>query len=313
MIKKLLIIILVLVLAIAAMLMVVSRREIPEAAETVPAQTQTAEEESQLPWERAGAKQPAEYTWDEYCALTPEMQIHFYNAFTQEDFDAWLAENEPVAQVDVPWDAEGAKNPDAYTWEEYNNLTMDQQALFFNWFENEAAFEAWRAQQVPAESTANAPWDQPGAKQPCDYTWEEYLALSVQDQSMFFNSFGGDKAFAEWMEQAKPVEATEGAEEAPEFVLKGEYTWEEYMALSEPEQTAYFNTFENEAAFNAWMDAVKPAETGAYPWEQPGNKAPEEYTWEEYNNLPADQQVVFFNSLNAQGKFDAWLAENEPG
>lgn len=274
-------------------------------------QTQATEEMEKLPWELPGAKQPKDYTWDEYSALTPEEQSLFYNAFEQSEFDAWLEKNEPAKAIQAPWDVNGAKTPDAYTWEEYNQLTDDQQILFFNWFENEAAFEKWMSGKTTPE-TVKAPWDQPGSKQPAAYEWWEYQALSTEEQSMFFNSIGGEAAFREWKNRVNPEKPAESIPDETEIVLKSEYTWHEYLALTEQEQTAYFQSFESEAAFNAWMDSVKPDKSEKNPWEWPDTKQPEDYTWNEYDKLPVDQQMAFFNYLNAQGKFDAWLAENQP-
>ena len=51
----------------------------------------------------------------------------------------------------------------------------------------------------PTETSAlPRPWDSPGAKQPADYTWEEFLALSPELQIVFQNAMGAD-AFEEWM------------------------------------------------------------------------------------------------------------------
>ena len=41
----------------------------------------------------------------------------------------------------LEWDKE--KNPDQYTWEEYQMLSPEEQDAFFQWFGSVDAFEAW--------------------------------------------------------------------------------------------------------------------------------------------------------------------------
>lgn len=289
-------------------------KETPETTLLPTEKTLTQLEENTVPWEAAGAKQPKDYTWEEYLALTDDLQYLFYNSFEAGAFDAWLEENEPKAEgPQVPWETAGAKKPSDYTWEEYNNLSADQQAAFYNWFGSEAAFETWLQQFEDDQTGGNAPWEKAGAKQPEDYTWREYLALSEQEQSMFYNSFGSEEAFDEWMKKVNPEEQKSDAEGNTDIKLQSKYTWYEYMRLTEQEQTAFFNTFESEEAFNEWLDSVSPVQDDVCPWERPGGKQPEDYTWDEYIKLTAEQQIIFFNYLNEKGQFDIWLAANEPG
>ena len=55
---------------------------------TVPMQSET-QQKSDLPWDNGG-KQPLEYTWEEFEALSMERQIAFQFAMGFEEFEAWL-------------------------------------------------------------------------------------------------------------------------------------------------------------------------------------------------------------------------------
>ena len=63
-------------------------------------------------------------------------------------------------------------------------------------------------------------------------------------------------------------------------------------------------------AFDAWMNQAlnQPAAT---PWDVPGAKQPEEYTWEEFEALSGEHQIAFQNVLGFEA-FDAWLKRVNP-
>ena len=50
----------------------------------------------------------------------------------------------PVDMVETSqvWDKAG-KNPDNYTWDEYQKLSFEDQDAFFNWFKSTEDFEVW--------------------------------------------------------------------------------------------------------------------------------------------------------------------------
>ena len=51
---------------------------------------------SKNPWDEKGAKQPSEYTWEEFEALSAAQQMAFQNSFESiDDFDKWLTANNP--------------------------------------------------------------------------------------------------------------------------------------------------------------------------------------------------------------------------
>jgi len=105
-----------------------------------------------------------------------------------------------------PWDEPGAKQPKDYTWAEFNALTGAQQMAFQNSFSSSSAFEAWlnNAQGNSGNSSATNPWEKPGAKQPKDYTWAEFNALTGEQQIAFQKAFSNSNGFEQWFEQNCP-------------------------------------------------------------------------------------------------------------
>ena len=102
--------------------------------------------------------------------------------------------------AEYPWDEVGAKQPEDYTWDEFEALSGEHQMAFQSVL-GQDAFVAWM-DQATSQPKAN-PWDQPGAKQPEEYTWEEFDALSAEDQIAFQNDMGTD-AFVAWFERVNP-------------------------------------------------------------------------------------------------------------
>ncbi len=149
-----------------------------------------------LPWENGG-KQPSEYTWEEFEALEGGQQIAFQNSFESfEEFDKWMQEAQFGTEKN-PWDEKGAKQPSEYTWEEFEALSAAQQMMFQNSFESFEEFDKWM--QEAQSGTEKNPWDEKGAKQPSEYTWEEFEALSAAQQMAFQNSFESLEEFDKWL------------------------------------------------------------------------------------------------------------------
>ena len=197
-----------------------------------------------LPWENGG-KQPADYTWEEFEALSDEHQMAFQNAMGATDFEIW---KEWVQRPPLPWELEGAKQPEEYTWEEFEALSDEHQIDFQNAMGQEA-FEEWM------NPTVANPWDESGAKQPEEYTWEEFEALSAEQQ-MEFQSVLGQDAFVMWMGQALNLPTANPWDE-PGAKQPEEYTWEEFEALSDEHQMAFQNAMGSEA-FVTWLERVFP-------------------------------------------------------
>lgn len=268
--------------------------------------------EEKLPWEGNG-KQPSEYTWEEFEALTQNQQMAFQYSFASEGaFDEWLQSAQPVetVKIDVPWE-NGGKQPEQYTWEEFENLTADQQMVFQHYFENVDAFEKWRQSVTsePVEETTkiDAPWEN-GGKQPEQYTWEEFEALTADQQMIFQNYFDNVEAFDRWLQSVTAGTVEETVSPALPWLVGGkhptQYTWEEYEQLTAEQQMAFQDCFGRIELFDQWMKRVHPDNTAA-PTENTNGAVL--YTWEEFENLTAEQQMIFQNSFKSIEEFDAWL------
>lgn len=166
-----------------------------------------------LVWDEQG-KRPDEYTWAEYEALSHEKQDAFYLWFDSKDaFEAWMSEAKPAETepADPSWNIPG-KKPKDYTWEEYQKLSPEQQDAFYNWFASMSAFEAWMDSAKPDESsTENVSWNKPG-KNPDEYSYDEYQALSAEDQELFYQWFDSRDAFEAWMDQAEQNKQDQSSE-----------------------------------------------------------------------------------------------------
>ena len=68
-----------------------------------------------------------------------------------------------------------------------------------------------------------------------------------------------------------------------------DYTWAEYAALTN-KQKAAFADYLGASGFQDWLNRVQGQKETVYPWEKPGAKQPEDYTWEEYSALTEAQK-----------------------
>ena len=210
----------------------------------------------------------------------------------------------PPIAVTVP---EVTEQPSAYTWQEYLAMTAEQQLEFQRKFGSQEVFEAWMENAMKEDVLAECPWEEPGAKQPEAYTWAEFEALSGGEQIAFQNALGKE-AFAAWMDESQNRSGASPWEE-PGAKQPEEYTWAEFEALSGAEQIAFQNAMGQEA-FAAWMQAAQNR-SAAYPWEEPGAKQPEEYTWAEFEALSGEHQIAFQRVLGVEA-FEAWMNRVNP-
>ena len=275
-------------------------------------------------------------SWEAYQALSLEEQDAYFQTFdSAEAFEKWLESVRPVESTQgIPDKDWSGKKPDQYTWEEYEALSREEQEAFFLWFDSAEAFERWLEAAKPAETdpteetvSQSGTGDNPGktdtpgqtGKKPSDYTWAEYEALTEKEKDTFYAWFGSQSAFEAWMEKVKPEE-TEPT--VPAWNKPGktpdQYTWDEFQALSQIEQDAFYHWFDSQYAFEAWMEAAKPAETEpTVPvWNKPG-KTPDQYTWDEFQALSQIEQDAFYHWFDSQYAFEAWMeaakpAETEP-
>ncbi len=260
-------------------------------------------------------KAPASVTWDEYQSMNNEQKDQLFDRFDSlEAFEAWKESVQPKeTEPDFQWHQSG-KQPIEYTWEEYSRLTPEQQEAFFRWFSSVVEFETWKNQAQSAATTATNPVWSDSLKQPDQYTWKEYQALSPEEQDAFFFWFGSQEAFEAWMNAAKPAE-TKPSELTWDIPGKDpkEYTWGDYLALSPEKQEAFFQWFGSVEAFEAWMHSVKPVETQPEEknWDKPG-KTPDQYTWEEYQALSPEDQDAFFLWFGSVKTFEDWMDSVKP-
>ena len=260
-----------------------------------------AQANAKMPWKKGG-KHPSEYTWEEYEALDAFQQDAFFESFdSAADFDKWMRKATGAGLL--PWEEDGVKQPDEYTWEEYEDLSETEKNAFFECFDDVIDFDAWL---TDAQANAKLPWEK-GGKQPDEYTWADYEALSAFDQDAFFESFDSAEDFERWMNKVTGngyIPWEEDGAKQPD-----EYTWEEYEALSETAKKAFIESFRDMADFDEWvMDAQANAKL---PWDN-GGKQPSEYTWEEYEALNGFQQDAFFESFDSVEDYEDWFEKNQP-
>lgn len=200
-----------------------------------------------------------ECTWEAFQRMSAEEQMAFQNSFSSyEAFDAWLQAVQPEQtelpeQASMPWD-NGGKQPEAYTMEEFDALTAEQQIAFQNSFEEWDGFDKW-LERVGSESL-ELPWDN-GGKQPEDYTWEEFEALSAELQIAFQESYESFDAFDAWMQKATCEEAISFTESHGKHLE--DYTWEEFEKMSGEEQMRFQNSFDSFEAFDQWLQSAQAA------------------------------------------------------
>ncbi|MBE5867332.1 MAG: hypothetical protein E7293_00010 [Lachnospiraceae bacterium] len=258
-----------------------------------------AQEDALLPWE-SGGKQPVEYTWEEYEALSDFLKDAFFESFeVADDFDMWM--RIAMGGEALPWE-DGGKQPVEYTWEEYETLSENQKMEFQKSFKDIVAFDNWL---MGAQNNALLPWEEEGI-QPSDYTWEEYEALSDFLKDTFFESFENVKDFDRWMTSAMEsiIPPWENGGKQP-----SDYTWEEYELLNMDQQIEFQKCFEDINAFDNWL--IEAQENAVLPWDD-GGKQPFDYTWKEYEALTDFQKDAFFESFESISDFDNWYAANSP-
>lgn len=144
------------------------------------------------------------------------------------------------------------------------------------------------------------PWDDNNRK-PDEYTYEEYEALTEEQQVAFQEWFGSGNGFDEWLNSvigAEPELPWENGGKKP-----NRYTYAEFEALTEEQQVAFMEWFTGDG-FDRWLSG-EIAEDSDLPWED-GGKKPDEYTLEEFESLSEDEQIAFMDWFTGDG-FDEWL------
>ena len=100
----------------------------------------------------------------------------------------------------LPWDEDGAKPIEEYTWEEFEMLEQIHQEIFIDSFIGEMTFEQWLERENPDKKYIEAPWENDN-KKPEEYTWKEYESLSEEQQMMFIDYLDSHEGFEKWFDE----------------------------------------------------------------------------------------------------------------
>ena len=110
----------------------------------------TNQEPADLPFNEV--KNPQKITWEQYQQLSPEEQAYFPDNFeNMDEYNAWYEKNNPNDQksdidqteVKIPIIDLQGKSPLEWTWEEYQELSPEEQAYFPDYFESFEEYQLW--------------------------------------------------------------------------------------------------------------------------------------------------------------------------
>lgn len=169
-------------------------------------------------------KMPQDYTWADFEALSPEEQLLFPDRFeSMEEFNKWLnrvqgnatetagtkpVKVESVETAPIPTIVLEDRDPSDFTWEEYQALTPEQQMVFPDVFDSMESFNAWMNRVKPNSATKESLPDSLDMdladKKAEDYTWEDYLTLSMEQQMLFPDYFEKYEDFEVWWKKNCP-------------------------------------------------------------------------------------------------------------
>ena len=262
-----------------------------------------------------------EYSYSEFLAFSEKEQIAFQRAFdTFADFQSWMDREAPAsteAALELPWEKAGAKQPEEYTLEEFEMLDPGVQIAFQNAFEYADGFDQWLNTVEDNASTEEAevfPW-QINPSKPLDaYSWVEFVVWESSVQMAFQSAFPNSQDFETWLSHAYP-EDSQSANPFLGWNLTW-YTWDAFLQLTPEEQIAFQNAFPSEEDFESWMEkagAEQQKETPEeYPWNAPGGKQLEDYTWEEFEKLSGEEQIAFQSAFDSADGFSVWFEKKHP-
>ncbi len=190
--------------------------------------------------------------------------------------------------------------------EQTESFTETQETTAIQSVTEESHETTTAATSEPDAQSVECPWNEPGAKQISDYTWDEYQALTDVQREVFFESFESPEEYDLWLRKAQGSDLYPWEEEGRNV---SDYSWEEYEALSEEEKGLFQMCFEDIMAFDNWLTSAQSRML--LPWEKDG-KAPADYTWEEYEALSDYLKDAFFESFDDPQALDTWIANNMP-
>ena len=156
------------------------------------------DKKNEHPW-KDGGKKVEDYTWKEFEKLTDEQKLAFSDEFTDNEFEEWMEKAKSSVRGKLPW-KEDDKNPNEYTWEEFEKLTDEEKVLFSQEFEGNE-FEEWMS-KAEGTNSIEVPWKD-GEKKPNEYTLKEFKKLTAEQQMVFADWFESEDKFNDWMKEAK--------------------------------------------------------------------------------------------------------------
>lgn len=212
--------------------------------------------------------------------------------------------------------------PSDFTWEEYQNLTPDQQAAFPDYFESLDAYKSWFEAASDSMEIIPLEDDYLNGRDPASFTWKEFTRLTPDQQAEFPDCFESLDAYQAWY-QSVCENAAENEEEIhlDNDFLDGkkptDFTWEEYQNLTTEQQAVFPDYFESLDAYQSWCESVHPieaADTDESILEDDylNGKDPANFTWEEYQNLTPDQQAMLPDYFESYDAFLEWKDKTEP-
>lgn len=206
------------------------------------------------------------------------------------------AENDPI---EFPWE-NGGKKTSEYTWAEYEALPDNMKNAFYDSFESTELFAAWVNRVHPEVNNSGKTDDDPSDDDKTD-------GDNTNDNNTNDNNTNGDKTDGDKTNDDKTDDGNDTTEKKP-----SDYTWEEYLALSDDEKNTFRDKFESQEEFSEWLLRVQPDTDTLIPWEN-GGKQPSEYSWDEYNALSKEQQEAFYKSFESHEDLLLWYNRVQPG
>ena len=100
------------------------------------------------------------------------------------------------------------------------------------------------------------PWDEEEAKQPSEYTWDEFMALTNNEKEAFVESFENPGDYDIWLAKVHRTSADIDVPWKNGGKQPQEYTWDEFMALTNNEKEAFIESFENSGDYDMWLVKV---------------------------------------------------------
>lgn len=215
---------------------------------------------------------PETFSWAEFEALDAAQQILFQRSFASDEaFTQWLTRMQPRIDEtesqppEYPWETDGTKQPEDYTWEEFCALDASTQIAFQYAFEKDE-FQTWMDQfeqeGEPVLDKNSTQWEHDLDS----YTWSAFQAMTPEQQIQFQNAFTDMDAFLRWKERVNPSDTEDVPElEGNPWEMDGakapaEYSWEDFLTLTASQQIAFQQAFPEEDGFLRWYEKALPEE-----------------------------------------------------